>query len=357
MSINRSESGGSLNADDKLPHSPPPRDLIETAKNLFEGVFRRDPEGRREQEKARPLAPRLSEKNRDSAIGGFNTDRSTRTESSFHNAVEKGKQLGKENEVSLELIMRDWFSKKDSTHYLTHLRGSAAIACSLGEFRLEEGSRIDQRSHADKKARILKGFDYDFGGEATMWLRMSAGCLWDAQRYVDGHEGLTIEGQKMDAAYMKQLKNLQTGVEDKLERIYGQHDVNAIYEILSSQVRENSGDWQQGLVRLKRELDSSSSTDNRFLAKASRDLALGYMAEANYMASKDNGEDAQIMFRDATRFLQKSMELAPEAPDNQGLQKIALKLEPQIQKAIDKQWDNPFNNPFEIPNPNRGVMA
>lgn len=297
---------------------------------------------------ARPLPGGQRERD---AVNAFNQDRVTRTQYSFENAAEKFKELGQENEVALELQMRDWLQKQNSLNPLTFMRGTAVIADGLGQFRLDEGSRIDLTSHQDTKPRILKGYDYDFGGEATTWLRLAAGSLVEAQQYVRGHKGLVIDGQPMDDNYIQQLKNLQTGVESHLNRIYGAHDVEGIYNHLVKEVRFNSGDWQQGLVRLKYQLDGLKSGDNKYVAKSARDVALGFLAEATYMSSRDNGEEARIMYREANQYLSMSQRLDGSAPDNLALQNISNRLRPQIEKAIDNQWKDPFGNPFEIPKP------
>ncbi|MBX9688492.1 MAG: hypothetical protein K2X27_17415 [Candidatus Obscuribacterales bacterium] len=285
-------------------------------------------------------------------VNAFNRDKVTRSEYSFYEAVEKGIQLGKENETALELHMRDWLGKQSTANPLSFMRGTAILAAALGEFRLEEGSRIDLSSHADKKPRILKGYDYDFGGEANTWLRMSAGSLVEAQQYVRGHKDLIIEGQAMDDAYLGQLKNLQSKIEKSLDNIYGPHDIDSIYEVIKTELRSNSGDWQKGLVRLKYQLDTLKTNDSRFLAKSARDVALGFYAEADYMSTRDNGEEARIMYQAADQYLAMSKRFDGAAPDNIALQEISSKLKERIQKSIDNQWSDPFNNPLEIPKTN-----
>lgn len=285
------------------------------------------------------------------AVAAFQRDQVSRTSYTFRECVEKEKALGKENEVALEKQMRDWLGKQKDMNPIVHMRGTASLACALGEFRLEEGSRIDLASHQNEKPRILKGHDYDFGGEANTWLRMSAGSLVAAQQYVVGHKGLTIEGQSMDDAYLQQLKGLQTDVERKLDVIYGPHDLESVYSVVRDQVRTKSGDWQQGLVRLKYQLDDLKSSDNRFIAKSARDVALGFLAEADYMSSRDNGEEAKIMYQSANQYLAMSQRYDSSAPDNLALAKISERLKPQILKSIDNQWSDPFSNPFEIPKP------
>jgi hypothetical protein len=293
---------------------------------------------------------------RDEAVNAFNQDQVTRTEGSFNNAVSRCKALARENEVALELIMHDWLAQQSSRHPLTFMRGTANLADALGQFRLEEGSRIDLTHHQDTKPRILKGYDYDFGGEATTFLRLSAGSLVEAQQYVQGHKDLVIEGQPMNDTYLQQLRNLQTDVESKLNVIYGPHDVGSVFNMLRNEVRVHAGDWQQGLVRLQHQLDALRTTDHRFVAKSARDVALGYLAEADYMASQNNGEDAKIMYRDANKYLGLALSRDPNAPDNQAIQTIAASLRDKINGAIDNQWKDPFGNPFEIPKPQNAYV-
>jgi hypothetical protein len=288
---------------------------------------------------------------RDDFQSSVSHDQLTRTESTFDSAVKKGAKLGKENEAALELEMRDWMSKQSSTNPLTFARTTAIISASLGQFRLEEGSRLDLTSHADKKPRILKGSDYDFGGEATTWLRMSAGSLVQAQNFVMSHKGQTVDGQTMDDNYVQQLKNEQTKVEAKLNVVYGKHDMQGIYEEMTKQARVNSGDMQQGLVRMKNQLDVLNSNDSRFVAKCCRDMAIGYLAEANYMTSKNNGEEARIMFQAAVQYLQRSEQLDKSAPDNEAIEKIQASLAKSIPGAVANQYNSNWNNPFQLKTP------
>ena len=285
------------------------------------------------------------------AANALQQDLATRSEYSFENGVSLFKNLGKQNEVAPELQLRDWMSKQNTTNPITYLRGTALLADGLGEFRLDNGSRIDPASRRDTKAPILAGYNYDFGGEATNYLRFAASSLIQAQNYAIGHKGLTVDGQSMDDNYIHQLQTLQTNVESKLNVIYGAHDVNAAFGEIRNQVRVNSGDWQQGLVRLQHSLDALHSGDKRYIAKEARDVALGYYAEADYMASQNNGEDSKIMYQYANKYLNIAMQDDGVAPDNVALQQIATKLGPAINQAIDNQYSDPFGNPFNIPKP------
>lgn len=296
---------------------------------------------------------------RDNSINAFSHDQLTASKSSFENAVSKAVALGKENEAALELQMRDWLSKQSSTNVATHMRGTAAIAAGLGQFRLEEGSRLDLNSHADKKSRILKGYNFDFGGEATTWLRMSAGSLAALQQFAQTNKGKTVDGVTMDDAYIAQLKAHQTKVEQQLDLIYGKHDLKDIFKVLKEQARVNSGDMQQALVRMKGQFDVISSRDTRFVAKSARDLAIGYLAEAAYMAERNNGEQARIMFQAASQYLNMSKQLDPKASDDHkqldDIQREVMNgvpgARPSIPQALDKQYESRWNNPFELSTP------
>lgn len=295
---------------------------------------------------------------RDNAQNAFTHDQLTRNESSFDNAVKAGVKLGQENELALELQMRDWLGKQSITNPITHMRGTAVLGAALGEFRLEGGSRLDITSHADKKDRILKGYNYDFGGEASTWLRMSAGSLVAAQQFAESHKGQTVDGQVMDDAYVQQLKNEQKKVEDNLNKIYGEHDINGIFNELKKQARVNSDDMDQALVRMKNALDVTTAKDPKFVAKSARDVALGFLAKASYMASKNNGGDANVMYQAAIQYLRQSEQLDPNAADNKKIEQIQLDVvkgipgaQPSIQQAIDNQYKSNWNNPFQMQPP------
>lgn len=292
------------------------------------------------------------------AINSFSHDQLARTESSFDNAVEKGKLLGKENEAALEAQMADWLGKQNSMQPITHMRGTAVLASALGQFRLEEGSRFDRASHADKKDRILKGFDYDFGGEATTWLRMAAGSLVSAQNFAISHKGQTIDGQVMDDAYIQQLKNEQSKVEAQLNKVYAPHNVQGVFDVLKKQVRVNSGDVQQAVVRMQNEFQVLNSNDARFVAKSARDLALGMFAESSYMAEQKSGESARNMYLAGVQYLETAKRVDPNNPDNRAIEDIKNNVlsgsgaQPSINSAVQDQYKSNFNNPFQLKTPN-----
>lgn len=274
---------------------------------------------------------------RDASNNAFSRDLLSRTVQSFENTIEKGKALGRENEGALELQMRDWLDKQSTTARVTHLRGSAELASALGQFRLETGTRLDPTSHVDTKERILKDFKYDFGGEATAFLRMSAGSLVNAQNEVLKHKGETIDGQIMDDAYLTQLKYLQTQVEKQLDAVYGPHDMNGIFNELSSLNPAQTWDLQKALMSLENRLQVTASTqDKNFVAKQHRDLSLGYLVVASRLAPRDP-LGALIMYGGATEHLQASQALVgKQLSDNQGLEKIQLEVAKKMPALVDQ---------------------
>ena len=191
-------------------------------------------------------------------------------------------------------------------------------------FRLEEGSRLDITSDQDRKERILKGQDYDFGGEAAAWLRTSAGALKAEQEYIKNHS----KGEdKENSAYSQQLKTQLLKVEKHLDKIYGTHDIPHVFTELKEQAEKNSGDMNGALIRLKNQYDSMQSGDARYVAKSARDLAIGYLAEAAHMAEKNNLEESRIMRRAAIGYLGESQKLDPAAPDAKAIEELYLNLE------------------------------
>jgi hypothetical protein len=285
---------------------------------------------------------------RDNSLRAVAIDGNKRSTTSFAEAVESAKTLGKENEVALELQMKDWMSKSaDSISPIANDRGKAAIAEALGEFRLEEGTRLDLTTHQDTEPRILKGFNYDFGGEATTWLRWSAGSLVNAENFVDAHKGETVDKQVMNDEYRQQLKDLQTKVESKLDIVYGAHDINGIFNELKDQ--KNFPQLYSDLLRMRSNLEVSNSQDAQNVAKQNRDLALGYLVVAASNASErhDDNESA-IMYKAALQYLQKSeMLVGKDQADNRSLEKLQTEVAkgiPEIVNTAIKNYSDTLNN-------------
>ena len=266
----------------------------------------------------------------DDSNKAFSDDQKVRTSDSFTKAVETGKKLGKENECALELQTRDWLVPKKNRSPLSQARGNAALAEALGEFRLEEGSRLDLRSHECDKSRILKGKDYDFGGEATTWLRTAAGNLVNAQTFVIGHKDEIFDGQKLDSRYMQQLKLEQARAESKLNLIYGKHDMESVYKELVKQVHDNSQDFDHAIFRLKAHYDVMQGNDPLCKAKTARDLSVAFLAEAEVCGKAGNGEEARIYYGAANDHLKESLKLDENAPDNRAISKIRARLAANI---------------------------
>lgn len=303
----------------------------------------------------------------------FNRDRLTHNIDSFGTAVDKGKALGKENEAKLELEWTDWQSKDpgdkgDPAKKMSFWRGNATLAASLGEFRLEAGSRLSiaghvkgiaEAQHADKEERLFKGENLDFGGESLTWLRLAARDIIRMRNYARANEGQTVDGVKLDAAYDQQLEKMQKRVESQIDKIYGEHNIEKIYDQI---VNDQSGNFfntkaiatgqvfslDKALVKLVEEREVLRSKDVRYLAKKDRDIALGYLAEAERATRSNNGMDADALGKTAWQALQRAEQLDPENKDLPKLKKIASRVVKNIQPAINNQWESKGPNPFEI---------
>ncbi|MBX9572680.1 MAG: toxic anion resistance protein [Candidatus Obscuribacterales bacterium] len=292
----------------------------------------------------------------------FNRDRVSHNIDSFNTAVDKGKTLGKENEAKLELEWTDWQKRDpgdsgDPKLKMSFWRGNATITAALGEFRLDEGSRLSiaghvkgiaEAQHADKEERILKGHDLDFGGEALTWLRLAARDIIRMRNYARTHEGEVVDGVKMDAAYDQQLEKMQKRVESQIDKIYGEHKIEEIYDVMLEKTRKDVFAMDKALVKLVEEYEVLRSKDTKYLAKKARDIALGYLAESERATKSTNGMDADALGKTAWQYLQRAEQLDPENKDLPKLKKIAGRVVKNIQPAIDKQWENRGNNPFEL---------
>ena len=292
----------------------------------------------------------------------FNRDRVTHNIDSFTSAVDKGKALGKENEAKLELEWTDWQTKDpgdkgDPARKMAFWRGNATLSASLGEFRLEEGSRLSiaghvkgiaQAQHADKEDRILKGHDFDFAGESLTWLRLAARDIIRMRNYARANEGQVVDGVKLDAAYDQQLEKMQKRVESQIDKIYGEHKIEEIYDVLKDKTRKDVFSMDQALVRLVEEYEVLRSKDTKYMAKKARDIALGYLAESERSSKSTNGMDADAHGKTAWEYLQRARQLDPDNKDLPKIEKIAARVVKNIQPAINKQWENRTNNPFEL---------
>ncbi|MBX9724325.1 MAG: hypothetical protein K2X81_23150, partial [Candidatus Obscuribacterales bacterium] len=262
-------------------------------------------------------------------------DQSNPSVSSFEKSVASAKTLGKENEVALELQMRDWMSEEKNKLPVQYLRGVAALADGLGQFRLEEGSRLDPASHANTKDRILKGFNLDFGGEATTWLNLSDKALSGALREVDAHSGQTVDGVQMNSAYKDQLQAIQKSVQAKLQIVEDPHDLDAAFKFLAN--LPNKDDLQMAILRMKSQADlAGPNADPLFTAKLDRDTALGMFAVADSMGGRGQDKEAEIMFKSASTYLAQSEKLrGKDLPDNQQLEKIRMQVAKSISSMVE----------------------
>ena len=244
------------------------------------------------------------------AENAFNRDQLLKTMESYKNAVAKEKAMGLQTDDAICLKWEDWSKKEKQMNLNEYMRGTAVIFESLGQARLELGSRLDPDNHNVNENRILKSEKIDFGGEAAQDLRRAAGVIVSAQDYANTHPE-TVSG----AGYVAQLSEIQKNIESQLDSIYGAHDIDSVYAQLKSVGYEK---LSKAVVRMKGDLGvrSNSSSDARFLAKAARDICLGELV----LGAGANASPA--LKEDALKYLKMSESLDPTAPDNQSLRRI-----------------------------------
>ncbi len=276
-----------------------------------------------------------------------------RTDSTFESIVKKGTKLGKENEAALELQMADFQQNHANDHPLNRLRGTAGLAAAVGNMWLDYGTKTDLTKH-NKEGRLLEGSNLDLGGQATSFLRLSAGSLVEAQNYAMQHKGEEVNGKQIDDREVQDLQKSLKSVEDKLKAVYGEHDIDGIFKTLKDNYRANEDALNHFGVNLKAQVDGLRTNDPQYKAKMCRDVALLFMSIADYKADKNNGGDAAILYSDAQRYLTQAGQLDGNAPDQRKLLMIADRMRSKVPQAVQNQYNNHFDNPFSVPNTDNG---
>lgn len=259
------------------------------------------------------------------------------SEGSFDDIRSRSVKLGMENEGALLVQQGDFMNNKDHDP-LYHLHGSAALFTAWGDIYMQRGTKVDpSKTNAD--GRILTGSGYDLGGQATDFYRQAMANL------VEGQNQAARAGQKDQQDAMAKS---QREVMDRLNKIYGEHDVNDVFNKLKEEYRQNIDSIPRYQIRLKGQVDSLQTRDTQYAAKMCRDLALLDLAIASYKADHNEGGGAQIMYAEALKYLQAAERIDAKAPDAKKLRQIADGMSRQIPQAVNNQFNNGFNNPFGV---------
>ena len=266
--------------------------------------------------------------------------------SSFEHIVATGKKLGMENEAALGLVTNDFMNAhaKDANP-MEQWHGTAALSTAEGDFWLERGTKIEPTAH-NATGRILAGRGLDMGGFALSAYRTAAGDLINAQ-----NRGIK---DNLPSGEIDELKKSTKSVEDRINAIYGPHDIQGCYNDLKDAYRQDISSMTHYQVALKQQVDNLHTKDPRYIGKMVRDLVLLDLAVAGYKAEHGDGGGAQIMYAESQRYMKAAQQFDPQAPDLVQLQKISADLAKTVPNAEAAQYKNGFNNPFSVQKPNGG---
>lgn len=309
---------------------------------------------------------------RDAARNDFAVDMRGQSAGSFREAVSSGRKLGIENEASLELELADFLRKnyypvagvrndyerltawetnlknngKDANAIVNTLSSAAAYTASVGEFRLETGSRLVTVNSRSAKhgvdSRIMTDQNYDLGGEATSFLRQAGMYLFEAQQYGKNN------GVSQDS--LNELKKKQQYVDEQLNKIYGNHDMDKAFNTLKDAIPGKLTELTDFGPRLKQYIDTLQTQDTRYKAKLCRDYALYCMAWTQFQADRNNGGDANVMLNDAMKYATMAQQLDGNSEDGKWLMSKGPDIAKKVGVAITNQEGNSFNNPHGVQN-------
>jgi hypothetical protein len=246
-------------------------------------------------------------------------------------------KLGMENEGAL-LGHIGTFMNDRNHNPLYHLHGGAALFTALGDMQAERGTKL-QQSQLNTDGRILAGTGYDLGGQATDLYRQSIANL------VEGQNQARRAG---DTASENAMKQSQEQVMERLNRIYGEHNIGDIFNKLKDAYKNDVSGIAHFQVQLKQKVSTLQTRDTQYAAKMCRDLAILDLAIASFKAERNEGGGATIMYNEAIQFLQAAERIQPNAPDAREIRKIAEQLRPSIPQAVNNQYNSTFNNPFRV---------
>lgn len=261
------------------------------------------------------------------------------TEGSFKDIVAKSHKLGMENEGQLLVQMSDFMNNKGQDP-LYHLHGAAALYTAMGDLYISRGTKLDPTALNDK-SRVLQGDNYDLGGQAAGLYRQALTNLVEGQNQAQ-KAGRTDEQKGMAEA--------QKDVVKRLEGLYGEHNMQNVFDKLKDGYRQNISEMTRFQVKLKQQIDGLQTRDAKYAAKMVRDLVVLDLAIAGYKAEQNDGAGASIYFAEAEKYLQAAERIDPQSADAKQLRDIGKKLAPRIPQAQQNQTNNRFNNPFGVPN-------
>lgn len=245
-------------------------------------------------------------------LAALDSDSKVPTLGRFKFAQDQMRNLADRNDAASAVLIKDWQITSGSKTAIDRERGTAALMMGQADSMLSRGTRIDRDQWSKSGPTIGAGQDYDFGGQAGQYIRAAAGNLGDAVKLARENKGKNIESGTIDDAYIAQLTRLQESSVEAMNRIYGEHDILAVYKDVASKVKWNTEDMKAFGERLSQYEQTLKDSDARYKAKIERDLAMIHLAFGDNDSTTGG---AREHFQKANYYLQNSFKLDPKAPD------------------------------------------
>ncbi len=173
-------------------------------------------------------------------------DKSERSFSSFEKSVQAFKNLGTKNEILLEgnlgrllVDSNQNYTTMSQEEKLAAHRKTAALAKAIGEYRLDNGTRLSATA-TERPTYILDGMNLDMGGDSLLLLQL-------ARNSVRGSSAMTeilMDRQAFGTIVTKQELDDLNKVDDKvsadIEAINGKHDIVKAMDKLKTFIERGS---------------------------------------------------------------------------------------------------------------------
>lgn len=329
------------------------------------------------------------------AVNTASNDKSERSFSSFEKAVQGYRELGRKNEIVLEQNLAQVlvesnknYSTMSQEEKLAAHRQTAALARSLGEHRLENGTRLSAGS-TDRPTYILDGLNLDMGGDALTFLQMARNSVKGSRAMTEILMDKQAFGTRVSQQELQDLDKVGNKVDAGINSILGKHDIQkamdklkafiergttssgatlnkelAFHKTFVEDINKKLGRNMPQLRMQNGELNPDAAT---IVGKLLRDQALAKLAHAAYKLDHGNdpigagqmifgtpqgrnewlpGTQSPKGFDGALEALMLAERLAPSNPDLPELKAIAQRLADQVKAKAPDQYGNHRSNPL-----------
>jgi len=237
----------------------------------------------------------------------------------FDFTVDEMRKFSDKNDAAAAVTISDWQNSNVPQTAIDKERGSAALMFGYGESALDRGSRIDLDKWDKDGAHVLAGANYDLGAQASTYLRAASGNLEQALEQAKANKGSRVSSGTIDDAYISQLDLEKSHVDQLLEKVYGLHDIAAVYAGVKQAVVEHEEDMRHFGRNIEQFYETMNDSQPRYKAKIARDLAIVRMAFGE-LDQTEGGKSQN--YKDALAYAQEAARLDPKAADQAQIQSL-----------------------------------